>query len=1179
MSPPAFGWSPGRELRSDNHKRGCSLESGLLLPEKDDDLALFNEMQTRERENFLLDMSNDIDDSFSTNLKYFSDFKLGISIPVRGESSDLLNGDSEKNDYEWLLTPPDTPLFPSLDDKTLEVSLASRGRPQTQPISISRSSTMEKSSRTSRSSASPHRLSPSPLSRSNTFQSRGRLSSAPHSSPSPILRPASPSQSPCTPLTKPITPAHRSHTPTTRRMSTGSSGTIASSKRGTSPVKASCGNSASPKIGSWQLTIPGFTSDALPNLRTSLADRPASYVRGSSPASRNGKDAPSKVRRQPISPITSRSGSSSFGCDQDLFSSQSKGSVTSFGDDDIDSLQSLPVSISEKSSVRRAGAFSNSRAPAFSRKPSKTPSSSSAPNRSFDLALRQMDHRKSPQNMFRPLLSSVQSTTFYVGKTSSTQHPMVTINSSVTTSSNVSPEQGASIAPDTEGDDHGQDDMMSDRGKAPYSDVQDEVFVFDKVDEINLDIDDEEKNGNNTGYTDFDSATTTKVKSGESENFSSLISATEIESITSEFVNFENDSELLVRHGRIAYCSNCGCKFCVIEPTEGNDSFCPDCSEKRGSLTPTAGEHPVVHSHDTTFNREETLQESKSFVAVEHEAEVAVVPKITGRNKTMLVKCDENVEHDHSCNVEEAQNCFHGSSFAQLMVDGGEQDFVQPTVGSLQSNYDNVDQEFPHSNRHSSLKVDVSEGAGISVLLKRSSSSKWPIVQGRTLTATNIHCDNPSYARDSMNNIRSSGGLGSASASSSVDWSSSRQTEVQIRRQLSFRKLDLDNIRHDSSIKLRRTGSSSSGISNPPHQALLLTNSMSEEDFDASVGSMDHKIVLETPLVSDMQNTSLGNEKSGEFDSSSVKTAVLEEDKLHCSQSCRVVDASGFELSSHTRCIQLEDASVVAVPNDRGCVSLGIAEDFPIFKSTSDMETLATAPEPSLEEENATMNSDCAIEIVEAPPYDSSALISGKLGNVGDGIPGSQVESATTPNSSSTMDELSKASVPPTLEEDVEIPSPDSDILDHAHGIPEESTLTMEGQGGKKARSLTLEEATDTILFCGSIIHNLAYQAATIAMEKDSSVHPEGSHPTITFLGKPSFEKKESRGRSESKRTLKTRKSRQRRVEADVKSTSTKTQTDDKTNESLVVHDDEAPHKVDSTKPPKLESRCNCTVM
>ena len=40
--------------------------------------------------------------STASKLRHFSDIKLGISIPVRGEStSDLLNADEEKNDYEW----------------------------------------------------------------------------------------------------------------------------------------------------------------------------------------------------------------------------------------------------------------------------------------------------------------------------------------------------------------------------------------------------------------------------------------------------------------------------------------------------------------------------------------------------------------------------------------------------------------------------------------------------------------------------------------------------------------------------------------------------------------------------------------------------------------------------------------------------------------------------------------------------------------------------------------------------------------------------------------------------------------------------------------------------------------------------------------------------------------------
>lgn len=59
---PAMRRSPGRELKAENHKRGRSLESAIAFREKDDDLALFNEVQSRERENFLLDTKDDFDD-------------------------------------------------------------------------------------------------------------------------------------------------------------------------------------------------------------------------------------------------------------------------------------------------------------------------------------------------------------------------------------------------------------------------------------------------------------------------------------------------------------------------------------------------------------------------------------------------------------------------------------------------------------------------------------------------------------------------------------------------------------------------------------------------------------------------------------------------------------------------------------------------------------------------------------------------------------------------------------------------------------------------------------------------------------------------------------------------------------------------------------------------------------
>ena len=61
---PAMRYSPGREPRRDNHKRGHSFEGGTFVRGKDDDLALFNEMQTRERESFLLQSHDDFEDTF-----------------------------------------------------------------------------------------------------------------------------------------------------------------------------------------------------------------------------------------------------------------------------------------------------------------------------------------------------------------------------------------------------------------------------------------------------------------------------------------------------------------------------------------------------------------------------------------------------------------------------------------------------------------------------------------------------------------------------------------------------------------------------------------------------------------------------------------------------------------------------------------------------------------------------------------------------------------------------------------------------------------------------------------------------------------------------------------------------------------------------------------------------------
>ncbi|CAA0833147.1 Unknown protein [Striga hermonthica] len=432
---PTTRISPRRDLRAENHKRRHSIESGISHQDKEDDLALFNEAQDKEKESFLLDSNDNFDDIFSTKLRYFSDHKLGITVPSRGESSSLLNEEKDKNDYEWLITPPETPLFRSLDDEAPQVNLARTARPRSQSISISPSPTMERGQRSSRASASPHRRSPSPR--------PGKPLSVTRSSPPTATAHFSPSRG--------RSPSPRSSTPTPRRIISSSSTTTTPSRaRGTSPVKTSRGNSASPKIKAWQSSIPGFSSEVPPNLRTSLADRPASYVRGSSPASGNG--------RKSRSPGASRSIGSS------------RGSVVSSGDDDQDSLHSVPVV---------------SKDVGFSRKQTRG-LSSSAPKRSLDLG-RQMD-RKSPTNMFRPLLSSIPSSTFHAGHASSPHYSAASKYSSIT-DTNLSTTSGSHGIKRSEPNCEDMTGGKCNPFKNPDSYADEDIFVMDRANDLNDEID------------------------------------------------------------------------------------------------------------------------------------------------------------------------------------------------------------------------------------------------------------------------------------------------------------------------------------------------------------------------------------------------------------------------------------------------------------------------------------------------------------------------------------------------------------------------------------------------------------------------------------------------------------------------------------------------------------------
>ncbi|CAO2828931.1 unnamed protein product [Amaranthus hypochondriacus] len=1064
---PSLRRSPASDPRGDSHKRGRSLENGLSFRERDDDLALFNELQSKERDNFLLQTTDDFDDILSSKLKPFPDIKLGINIPVRGETSDLLNADGDKNDYEWLLTPPDTPLFPSLDDDPAPVNLVHSGRTRSRPISISRSSTMEKSQRSSRGSPSPQRLSPSPRSGSSTF--RGRPSSAPHSNPAP-LRASSPSRKPSPPPVKSSTSPSRSH------RTAGSSGSVAASgMRGISPVRTSRGNSASPKTRVWQSNIPGFSLDAPPNLRTSIADRPASYVRGSSPASRSSRG------RQSMSPTT-RSISSSHSQERDRLSSHSKGSIASSGDDDADSLQSTSLSFSERPMSRKGVAgFPSGRPMAHSKKPTKMISSSSAPKRSFDSAMRQMD-RKSPQNMFRPLLSSVPSSTFYAGKATSVNRTMISRNSSVTTSSNASSDQAMSGAHDIE------DDGTSEYARAPFSDVQDEIFSFEKIDVAN----------EHTGRQPHNASD----NAGDSQGSGLHVHTVEAASA--------DVRDVLV-------CCRCGSQYYSNERAESEDNLCLECKQKE-------------IAHDASAHLPNALQELR----VTHSGLIVGDADLRDTSQNVL-----NAE-DHVFRL--SGSCIDNSQSMSVEEESGEilsQEQITEHATANDPSQTAYNLQMQKCSDKTNCNMNVAEGAGISVLLlNRSSSLKGPLIHGRSINSSAISYDDLSYSKDLTSSMRSSFGLGSISTTSSVDLTSARHGEVVVQRQLSGK-------RSDASSKHQSTGSSFSGTSLPVYQGFGLSTSSRDGSCEGSVGNIRHIAAGDIPGSPSEQVLAIETMELHDAAPLVSRTMIAGDDSNDVCTRSSETDPS---IADHIESSKFEDKSRASVIIDGGHALE--CEDPPksTGNATRDLEETVFRESSVAEEITVPDNGLGQVGETEDPVRSSISTMSEiEINDSHPSSPKSQIDMMS-------REELECPSSTTRNDEDVK----DSSLNSKGNqddGIAVESTVMVEEHEGRWTRSLTLEEATDTILFCNSIIHDLAYKAASIAIEKEKeNLEPlEGSRLTVTIPERRSFDRKDPLPRGI-------------------------TTENEKSNEP-VVRNIGLPNNPDSMKPPKLESKCNCSIM
>ncbi|XP_008233740.1 PREDICTED: translation initiation factor IF-2 [Prunus mume] len=239
--------------------------------EKEEELALFLEMKKREKErnDLLLNSSEEFDAPLGSKPGTSPIFNISSSTPAplrKTGADDFLNSDNDKNDYDWLLTPPGTPLFPSLEMESHRTMMSQLGTPKARPTALK--------SRL----ANPQ---PEPAARSNLMSKQPTSSPGLSSSSSGTRRPSSsggPGSRPATPTGRPtltsVPRPSRSSTPTSRA---------------SLPLNKSTNSAAKPTVPTTKSTIPApkstisATKSTIPS-RSSTPSR--SMARSSTPTSR-----------------------------------------------------------------------------------------------------------------------------------------------------------------------------------------------------------------------------------------------------------------------------------------------------------------------------------------------------------------------------------------------------------------------------------------------------------------------------------------------------------------------------------------------------------------------------------------------------------------------------------------------------------------------------------------------------------------------------------------------------------------------------------------------------------------------------------------------------------------------------------------------------------------------------
>ncbi|XP_024982862.1 mucin-17-like [Cynara cardunculus var. scolymus] len=231
-------------VRQRQHQMIGNLRNSSMR-EKEEELGLFLEMRKREKERHDLLLQNaeeEFDSSLGSRTGSSPIFSMPSAPTVRKTGADeFLNSENDKNDYDWLLTPPGTPLFPSLEMDSQKTVMNQNGTTKAHPNALKSRLSNNQSEATGRNMVSRQRASsPGP----SVGLRRPSSSGGPGSRPStPTGRPASSTSSRpiSNPVSKSTTMSKSTSTTTSRpsRSSTPTSRPILSSSKPTVPARSS----------------------------------------------------------------------------------------------------------------------------------------------------------------------------------------------------------------------------------------------------------------------------------------------------------------------------------------------------------------------------------------------------------------------------------------------------------------------------------------------------------------------------------------------------------------------------------------------------------------------------------------------------------------------------------------------------------------------------------------------------------------------------------------------------------------------------------------------------------------------------------------------------------------------------------------------------------------------------